>query len=31
VFETNYNVLLGTNDLISVEMLEYIDGGGASE
>ena len=29
VFETNYNVLLGTNELISIEMLEYIDGGGA--
>lgn len=29
VFDANYNVLLGTNDLISVEMVEYIDGGGA--
>ena len=29
VFETNYNVLLGADDIISVEMLEYIDGGGA--
>jgi Protein of unknown function (DUF3298) len=29
VFDTNYNVLLGTNDLISVEMVEYYDGGGA--
>lgn len=29
VFETNYNILLGTNDLISVEMSEYSDGGGA--
>jgi hypothetical protein len=29
VFETNYNVLLGTNDIVSVEMFEYIDGGGA--
>ena len=28
-FETNYNVLLGTNDLISIEMAEYYDGGGA--
>lgn len=28
-FDTNYNVLLGTNDLISVEMVEYYDGGGA--
>ena len=28
-FETNYNVLLGTNDLISIEMTEYYDGGGA--
>ena len=29
VFDTNYNILLGTNDLISVEMHEYYDGGGA--
>src|SRR5581483_1859851 len=29
VFDTNYNILLGTNDLISVEMSEYYDGGGA--
>lgn len=29
VFDANYNVLLGTNDLVSVEMVEYIDGGGA--
>ena len=28
-FETNYRVLLGTNDLISVEMNEYSDAGGA--
>jgi hypothetical protein len=28
-FDTNYNVLLGTNDLISIEMTEYYDGGGA--
>jgi len=28
-FDTNYNVLLATNDLISVEMIEYSDGGGA--
>lgn len=28
-FDTNYNILLGTNDLISVEMVEYSDGGGA--
>jgi len=28
-FDTTYNVLLGTNDLISVEMVEYYDGGGA--
>lgn len=28
-FDTNYNVLLATNDLISVEMVEYYDGGGA--
>lgn len=28
-FETNYNVLLGTDDLISIEMTEYYDGGGA--
>jgi hypothetical protein len=29
VFDTNYNVLLGTNEIISVEMSEYYDGGGA--
>jgi Protein of unknown function (DUF3298) len=29
VFDTNYNILLGTNDVISVEMTEYYDGGGA--
>src|ERR1043166_536029 len=29
VFDTNYNILLGTNELISVEMMEYYDGGGA--
>jgi len=29
VFETNYNILLGTSDLISVEMSEYYNGGGA--
>lgn len=28
-FETNYNVLLGTDSLISIEMTEYYDGGGA--
>src|SRR6266850_1269280 len=28
-FETNYNVLLATDDLISVEMTEYCDSGGA--
>ena len=28
-FDTNYTVLLATNDLISVEMMEYSDGGGA--
>ena len=28
-FETNYNVLLATNDLLSIEMVEYYDGGGA--
>ncbi len=28
-FETNYNVLLAANDLISVEMLGYSDSGGA--
>jgi hypothetical protein len=28
-FDTNYNVLLGTNDLISVELSIYYDGGGA--
>jgi hypothetical protein len=29
VFDTNYNILLGTNEIISVEMIEYYDGGGA--
>ena len=29
VFDTNYNILLGTNEVISVEMTEYYDGGGA--
>ena len=28
-FDANYNVLLGTNDLISVELTVYSDGGGA--
>ena len=28
-FQTNYSVLLATNDLISVEMREYSDSGGA--
>jgi hypothetical protein len=28
-FETNYNVLVATDDLISVEMTEYSDSGGA--
>ena len=28
-FDTTYNILLGTNDLVSIEMLEYYDGGGA--
>src|SRR5260221_9334615 len=28
-FETNYNVLIATDDLISVEMTEYSDSGGA--
>jgi hypothetical protein len=28
-FDTNYNVLLATDDLISIEMAEYYDGGGA--
>ncbi len=28
-FETNYNVMLATNDLISIEMREYSDSGGA--
>jgi len=28
-FDTNYNILLGTNDLISIEMAEDYDGGGA--
>ncbi len=29
VFDTNYNILLGSNDLVSIEMAEYWDGGGA--
>src|ERR1041384_7343773 len=29
VFDTNYNILFGTNEMISVEMTEYYDGGGA--
>jgi len=28
-FDTNYNILLGTDDLISIEVVEYSDGGGA--
>ncbi len=28
-FDANYNVLLGTNDLVSVELTVYYDGGGA--
>jgi Deacetylase PdaC len=28
-FELNYNVLLGTNDLVSIEITEYSDSGGA--
>jgi hypothetical protein len=28
-FDTNYNILLGINDLVSIEMVEYSDGGGA--
>jgi hypothetical protein len=28
-FDTNYTVQLGTNDLVSVEMMEFSDGGGA--
>ncbi|MEK6337073.1 MAG: DUF3298 domain-containing protein [Acidobacteriota bacterium] len=28
-FDTNYNVLLGSNDLVSIEMVENSDGGGA--
>ena len=28
-FDTTYNILLGTNDLVSIEMVEYSDGGGA--
>ena len=28
-FQANYNVLLGTNDLVSVELTVYYDGGGA--
>ena len=27
--DTNYTIQLGTNDLVSVEMMEYSDGGGA--
>jgi hypothetical protein len=29
VFDTTYNVLLGANDLVSIEMVEESDGGGA--
>jgi len=29
VFDTNYTVMVGRNDLVSVEMSEYYDGGGA--
>ena len=29
VFDTNYTVMLGTNNLVSVELSEYYDGGGA--
>jgi hypothetical protein len=28
-YELNYNILLGTNDLVSVEITEYSDNGGA--
>lgn len=28
-FDTTYNILLATNDLVSIEMAEYYDGGGA--
>ena len=28
-FDTNYNVMLGANDLVSIEMQEYSDSGGA--
>lgn len=28
-FDTNYNILLGSTDLISIEMTEFSDGGGA--
>jgi len=28
-FDANYNVLLGTNDLVSIELSVYYDGGGA--
>jgi len=28
-FDTNYNVRTGTNNLVSIEMAEYSDGGGA--
>src|SRR5207249_448929 len=27
VFDSNYNVLLGSNDLVSIEMTEYTDAG----
>jgi hypothetical protein len=28
-FDTNYTIQLGTNDLVSIEMMEFSDGGGA--
>jgi len=28
-FDTNYNIALATNDVISIEMVEFYDGGGA--
>jgi hypothetical protein len=28
-FDTNYNIALATNDLVSIEMVEFSDGGGA--
>lgn len=28
-FDTNYNILLGDDDLVSIEMTEFSDGGGA--